>query len=84
MSDTSQKSPPRLRDRLHALCVEMIDKGILYSEAMNQFERCFIAEYLERRNGNLLRTADGLRMHRNTLAKKIAKYKIRKTRTPTA
>jgi DNA-binding NtrC family response regulator len=76
MSD-STKPPPRLKDRLEAICVEMIDRGILFSEAAAQFEKCFIAELVDRNDGNLVRSAKRLGMHRNTLAKKIAVYKIK-------
>ena len=80
MSDSAPKSPPRLKERLETICVEMIDKGILFSEAVTQFEKCFIAEFLSRKDGNLTRAAEGLGLHRNTLAKKIHFYKIRKLR----
>ena len=75
------KSQLRLKDRLEAICVEMIDKGILFSEAMDHFEKCFIVEYMSRQNGNLTRAADGLGLHRNTLAKKIHAHKIKTSRS---
>ena len=43
MRDSSPK-PPRLKDRLEEICTEMIDKGILFGEAVEQFENCFISE----------------------------------------
>ena len=55
MSDSPATKPPRLKERLEAMCVEMIDKGILFSEAMGQFEKCFITEVLRRDEGNLVR-----------------------------
>src|SRR5437867_5305026 len=72
------KAAPRFKDRLEAICVEMIDKGILFSEAISQFEKCFIMEVFSRNEGNLMRAADRLGMHRNTLAKKIHHYKMNK------
>jgi transcriptional regulator with PAS, ATPase and Fis domain len=71
MSDTVIKPQPRLKERMESLCTEMVEKGILFSEAMGQFERCFIAEVLRRNKGNLLRTAARLGIHRNTLSKKV-------------
>jgi DNA-binding protein Fis len=71
MSDLEIKPPLRLKERLEILCKEMIDKGILYSEAMEQFESCFIAEVLRKNDGNLLRSASRLGIHRNTLSKKV-------------
>jgi len=78
MSDTSSKSQPRLKDRLEALCTEMIDKGIFFTEAMEQFQKCFILEVVRRHDGNLLRAAERLRIHRNTLSKRLARFKGKK------
>jgi DNA-binding NtrC family response regulator len=75
MSEPEMKPQLRLKERLEVLCKEMIEKGILYSEAMEQFERCFIAEVLRKNDGNLLRTAARLGIHRNTLAKKVKERK---------
>lgn len=71
MSDSEKKQPLRFKERLDLLCLEMIDKGILYSEAVEQFERCFISEMMRRNGGNLIRTAARLGIHRNTLSKKV-------------
>jgi DNA-binding protein Fis len=38
---------------------------------MEQFESCFIAEVLRKNDGNLLRSASRLGIHRNTLSKKV-------------
>jgi DNA-binding NtrC family response regulator len=77
MSESETKSPIRLKDRLEALCKEMVEKGILFSEATEQFERCFIAEVMRRNGGNIVRTAANLRIHRNTLSKKVKQHKRR-------
>jgi DNA-binding protein Fis len=77
MSD-SAKEHIRLKDRVDALCSEMIDRGILFNEAMYQFEKSFISEVLRRSGGNQLRAAQTLEIHRNTLAKRVACYKLKK------
>ncbi len=74
MTDQQHKPPLRLKERLEMLCTEMIDKGILYSEATEQFERCFITEVMRRNDGNLIRTAARLGIHRNTLSKKVKHF----------
>ena len=56
----------------------MIDKGIFFPEAMEQFEKCFILEVVSRHDGNLLRAAGRLKIHRNTLAKRLARFKAKK------
>jgi DNA-binding protein Fis len=75
MSNPDSKQPLRLKERLEILCAEMIENGILYSEATEQFERCFIAEVMRRNKGNLLRTASTLGIHRNTLSKKLKNHR---------
>jgi transcriptional regulator with PAS, ATPase and Fis domain len=71
MSDGEIKRPLRLKERLEILCTEMVEKGILFPEAAEQFERCFIAEAMRKNDENLTRTALSLGIHRNTLSKKV-------------
>lgn len=54
----------------------MVDRGILFDEAVEEFEKRFIKRVLERNNGNQSRTAQVLGIHRNTLSRKIDEYKI--------
>jgi len=56
----------------------MIAKGIRFQEARQEFEKRFIARVLERENGNMSRAAKELRIHRNTLSKKILEYKFKR------
>lgn len=71
MTESEGKPPMRLKERMENLCREMVEKGILFSEAMDKFERCFIAEVMKRNNGNLIRSAAKLGIHRNTLSKRV-------------
>jgi DNA-binding NtrC family response regulator len=80
MREASAKLQPRLKDRLESICIEMIDKGILFSEAVEQFENCFIAEVVSRKDGHLMRAAEHLGIHRNTLAKRLTLYKAKNAR----
>jgi len=66
---------PTLRERMESFCQEAVEKGILFPEAIDQFERCFITEALRRNNGSILRTAAALGIHRNTLSKKIREWR---------
>jgi Fis family transcriptional regulator, factor for inversion stimulation protein len=65
-----------VKHELDSLVAEMIDKGILFLEARREFEKRFIARVLQRHRGNLSRAAKDLRIHRNTLGKKIDEYKL--------
>jgi len=64
-----------LKERMESFCRESVEKGILFPEALDQFERCFITEALRRNNGSIIRTAAALGIHRNTLSKKIREWR---------
>jgi DNA-binding NtrC family response regulator len=78
MSDSPQKEPIRLKDRLESLCIEMLDRGIEFGEALDQFEKTFIVEMVKRNGGNMIRASAALGIHRNTLAKRLHQYKAKK------
>ena len=65
-----------MKQQLESLVSEMIEKGILFADAKREFEKKFIARVLEEHRGNLSRAAKDLRIHRNTLGKKIGEYKL--------
>jgi len=54
----------------------MVDRGILFDEAITEFEKKFIKRALDRSNGNQSRAARILGIHRNTLSRKIGLYKL--------
>ncbi len=68
-----------MRDQLDRLVSEMLDKGILYDDARREFEKMFIARALQRTQGNLCDAAELLGVHRNTISRKIAEYRIKRT-----
>jgi Fis family transcriptional regulator, factor for inversion stimulation protein len=65
-----------VKQEMDSLISQMVDRGILFSEARREFEKRFIARVLQRHRGNLSRAAKDLRIHRNTLGKKIVEYKL--------
>ena len=65
-----------MKQQLDSLVSEMIDKGILFSDARREFEKRFITRVLQRHRGNLSRAAKDLKIHRNTLGKKIVELKL--------
>jgi Fis family transcriptional regulator, factor for inversion stimulation protein len=62
---------------LDELVTSMVAKGIHYEDAVREFDRRFIAEVIEKSDGNLCKAADTLGVHRNTLARKIKELKIK-------
>jgi len=65
-----------LKDQLDGLVTQMVERGILFDEAVEEFEKRFIKRVLDRTNGNQSRAAQLLGIHRNTLSRKIDEYKL--------
>jgi len=67
-----------ISDRLDRLIDEMVDRGVQFDDAVIEFEKRFIARMLGQCDGSLTKTACALRMHRNTLTRKMGEYKIKR------
>ena len=67
-----------IRDDLADLVQEMIDRGILFDDAQREFERVFLTRALAKTNYNVCKAAKMTGLHRNTLSRKMASYKIKK------
>jgi len=65
-----------VKDQLEALVQQMYKSNILYSEAVREFKRRFIATVLEENKGNQCRAARQLGMHRNTLSRTVSELRI--------
>jgi len=65
-----------VKDQLEGLVMQMVDRGILFDEAIGEFEKRFIKRALERAEGNQCRAAKMLGIHRNTLSRKIGEYQL--------
>jgi DNA-binding protein Fis len=65
-----------MRDQLESLIGQMVERGILFDEAVGEFEKRFIKRVLDHANGNQSRAAKALGIHRNTLSRKMDEYKI--------
>jgi DNA-binding NtrC family response regulator len=68
-----------VREQMERLVSEMLDKGVLYDDARREFEKLFISRALQRTKGNLGEAADMLGLHRNTIARKMAEYRIKRS-----
>ena len=68
-----------MRDQMDKLVAEMLDKGVLYDDARREFEKMFSARALQRAKGNLGDAAGLLGLHRNTIARKMAEYRIKRS-----
>jgi DNA-binding NtrC family response regulator len=68
-----------IRDQLEKLVAELLDKGVLYDDARREFEKLFITRALQRSEGNVGEAAVMLGLHRNTIARKVSEYRIKRT-----
>lgn len=60
-----------MKDQLESLVKQMIDHGILFTDAVAEFEKRFIKRMLDENKGNHSKTAKALGIHRNTLSRKV-------------
>ena len=67
-----------ISERLERLVEEMVEKGVHFEDAVQEFEKRFIARVLGSCDGSLTKTAGALGMHRNTLTRKMGEYKIKR------
>ncbi|MFQ5777965.1 MAG: helix-turn-helix domain-containing protein [Terriglobia bacterium] len=65
-----------MKEQLEALIHQLVDRGIVFDEAVAEFEKRFIKEVLENHRGNQTRAARALGIHRNTLSRKIELYHL--------
>ena len=65
-----------MKEQLDTLVGQMVDRGIHFDEAVNEFEKKFIKRVLDRSHGNQSQAARLLGIHRNTLSRKIELYKL--------
>ena len=71
-----------MKEQLEALIRQMVDQGIVYEDAVAEFEKRYIACVLEKSNGNRCKAARELRIHRNTLSRKIDEPKLGRRHQP--
>jgi Fis family transcriptional regulator, factor for inversion stimulation protein len=65
-----------VKEQLDRLVLEMYRSGLPYAKAIQEFQRTFIAAVLREQNGNQVRAAEELEMHRNTLRRNIAQLEV--------
>jgi DNA-binding NtrC family response regulator len=67
-----------VREQLDSLVQQMLDRGVRYDDARREFEKVFISRALQRSKGSVGEAAELLGIHRNTVARKMAEYRIRR------
>ncbi len=67
-----------IAEKIERLVEEMVDKDVQFEDAVREFEKRFISRVLGRFDGSLTKTAEALGIHRNTLTRKMAEYKVKR------
>ena len=65
-----------MEDHLENLVLRMHKGGILYSEAVREFQKVFVLTVLREQKWNQLRAAETLDVHRNTLRRLIHQFQL--------
>ncbi|HUS19798.1 MAG TPA: helix-turn-helix domain-containing protein [Terriglobales bacterium] len=65
-----------MKNELAVLVSQMHSSGILYSEAVREFKKVFIAHVLQQNKGNQCKAARQLGMHRNTLSRTLTELDL--------
>lgn len=63
-----------MKQEMDQLIDRMISGGILFEEALQEFEKQFILKMLNRHHNNLSKASVALGIHRNTLSKRRDQY----------
>jgi Fis family transcriptional regulator, factor for inversion stimulation protein len=63
-----------MQAKLEQLIDQMITDGVLFEDALKEFEKRFILDMLDRKKHNLSKAASALGIHRNTLTKRLRDY----------
>lgn len=67
-----------IHQKLERLIKEMVDKEILYKDAMDEFEKIFLETSSKKYKGNKSKVAKAIGIHRNTLHSRAQALKIKK------
>jgi DNA-binding protein Fis len=62
---------PTVKEQLEKLVLQMYRIGTSYSEAVREFQKAFLIAVLRDMNGNQVRAAAKLGMHRNSLRRNL-------------
>ena len=68
-----------MREQLDSLVQQMLDRGVRYEDARREFEKVFITRALQRARGSVGDAAQLLGLHRNTVARKMTEYRIKRS-----
>ena len=73
-------NPSSMKETFETLVDHLLEKGFFMGQAVEILERTLMVRVLERTEGNRCEASKLLGIHRNTLQRKIADYKLEDAR----
>lgn len=72
-----KSSAPTIHGRLEALIKEMVEREIMFKDALEEFEKIYIETASKKWRGNKSKIAKAIGVHRNTLHSRAKALKIK-------
>jgi DNA-binding NtrC family response regulator len=72
-----------IKKMMKILAYKAADSKLYFKEIMDEFEKTLLQALLDKYDSNKLRMSMGIRLHRNTIAKKMEKLKIKEKKRKT-
>ncbi|MCP5108343.1 MAG: hypothetical protein GY950_33460 [bacterium] len=66
-----------IKRQMKILAYKSANSKLYFKEILEEFERTLLQAILEKYDHNKLKMSLGIKMHRNTISKKMNKYKIK-------
>ena len=83
LEQAEQFSDLTIKRMMKILANKASHSKLYYKEVMDEFEKTLLQALLEKYDYNKLRMSLGIKMHRNTISKKIEKLKIKEKKRKT-
>ena len=74
---TEQFDALTIKKMMKILAYKAADSKLYFKEIMDEFEKTLLQALLDKYDSNKLKMSLGVRLHRNTIAKKMEKLKIK-------
>ncbi len=72
-----------IKKMMKILAYKAADSKLYFKEIMDEFEKTMLQALLEKYDHNKLKMSMGIKMHRNTISKKMEKLKIKEKKKKT-
>ncbi len=69
-----------IKKQMKILAFKAANSRLFYKEVMEEFEKTLLQAILDKYDHNLLKISMDIKLHRNTIARKMKKLKIREKR----